>query len=324
MENTFNIKVLAAIFLSGLAGFHLQGCGNTERNRQPRPKVECPWDIDGKRAFELLKRIVALGPRTPGSKAASGARKIIGDQLDALGISYEYQAFQAKIRGLSTVLVNLWARIPGNRSDHVIVIGTHYDTKITYGHPDPSHNFHFDGANDGGSGTALLVEIARAIKKRKNKSTYWLVWFDGEESVPFEWDDSQALFGSRHFVGELARSGELSKVKAMILLDIVGTPGLRLDNDGYSDKKLKNIFEKAYKRIGYEGPLFHGPETPIADDHYPFILHGIPSINLVGLTQLTEMGIWHTRYDTIDRISPESMEMVGNTVMEALRDLEGL
>ena len=282
----------------------------------PRPGV------DGKRALDLLKKIVSFGPRVPGSQAAARTRSLLVRELEDLGVQVEQQVFPARIRGETLPLVNLWARIPGKKKDQVILLGTHYDTKITSGHPDPAHNFPFQGANDGGSGTVVLVEIARKLVKTPHEATYWLVWFDGEESVPFEWDDAQALYGSRHFVKELERRRLLAQVKAMILLDIVGAPNLVLDDESYSDARLKRIFSRVARRLGRREPLFRPYGYPIEDDHFPFYKKGIPVLDLIGLNQLTEQGIWHTKYDTVDRVSPESLAWIGDLTLAALPEVE--
>ncbi len=308
----------------GLGLLALAGaCSN--HGKEPPSPVEAVLPrpgVDGERALNLLKKIVSFGPRTPGSQAAAKTRSLLVRELESLGIQVEQQVFPARIRGETLPLVNLWARIPGREKDKVIVLGTHYDTKITSGHPDPAHNFPFQGANDGGSGTVVLVEIARKLVKTPHQATYWLVWFDGEESVPFEWKDDQALFGSRHFVKELERRGLLSRVKAMILLDIVGAPDLVLDDESYSDPRLKRIFSLTARRLGKKGPLFRPYGYPIEDDHYPFYKKGIPVLDLIGLNQLTEQGVWHTKYDTVDRVSPESLAWIGDLTLAALEEVE--
>ncbi len=313
------IAALACLALLGPA----PSCSNHGKEASPPGKDLLPRPgVDGKRALEVLKKIVAFGPRTPGSQAAARTRALLVGQLEALGIQVEQQVFPARIRGETLPLVNLWARIPGTKRDKVILLGTHYDTKITSGHPDPAHNFPFQGANDGGSGTVVLLEIARKLVKEPHQATYWLVWFDGEESVPFEWKDDQALFGSRHFVKVLEEKGLLSRVKAMILLDIVGTPGLELDDESYSDPRLKKIFARTARRLGRKAPLFRPYGYPIEDDHYPFFQKGIPVLDLIGLNQLTEQGVWHTRYDTVDRVSSESLAWIGDLTLAALPEVE--
>jgi len=300
------------------------GCSDQgRRNPDTGPVRPIPRPgVDGRRALALLKKIVAFGPRVPGSQAAARTRALLVKELESLGVQVEQQVFPARIRGETLPLVNLWARIPGKEKDKVILLGTHYDTKITSGHPDPAHNFPFQGANDGGSGTVVLLEIARKLVKTPHRATYWLVWFDGEESVPFEWEDSQALFGSRHFVKALEEKGLLGRLKAMILLDIVGTPDLLLDDEGYSDSRLKEIFRRTARRLGRKTPLFSSYGFPIEDDHYPFHQKGIPVLDLIGLTQLTDLGIWHTSKDTVDRVSPESLSWIGDLTLAALPEVE--
>lgn len=311
---------------SGLAGalLSLGLAGPACSPPAPRPEPAARPGVDGKRALALLERIVALGPRTPGSQASARMRALLKQELEGLGVQVEQQMFRAELRGQATAMVNLWARIPGRRADHVIVLGSHYDTKITSGHPDPAHNFPFQSANDGGSSSALLVELARHLAARENLSTLWLAWFDGEESVPFHWDDDQALFGSRHFVATLRERGELSTVKAMVLLDIVGYPNLRLDDEALSTPRLKGILAQAAARMGARGVFFQPPRQEIKDDHYPFLQAGIPAVNLIGLTQFTEAGIWHTPKDTVDRVSADSLSLVGDVVLLALPELEAL
>lgn len=212
---------------------------------------------------------------------------------------------------------NISVTIPG-QSNQRIIIAAHHDTKNFTGHSNPAYNFRFEGANDGGSGVGLLLSLAEVLRQRQNPLTIEFVFFDGEESIDVEWNGAErALFGSRRYVRKkIEESGKdwPDTICAVIVLDMVGSTDLHIDDDIHSDTHLKTIFRRAAIDLGYSKQFFRQRE-PIEDDHLPFIELGIPAIDLI---QKKHNPYWHTPQDKLDNISERSLQMVAEVVLTAL------
>ncbi|HUF23296.1 MAG TPA: M28 family peptidase, partial [Vicinamibacterales bacterium] len=169
-------------------------------------------EVSAERAFEDLTQMVAIGPRPAGSPGIRQTRAYITKQMEAIGLTVQEQAFMATTPVGQVPMANLTVTLPGKRPDRIL-IASHYDTK-------PEKDFVFVGANDGGSSTALLMELARVLKDKPREFTYELVFFDGEEAWG-EWSTGNT-FGSRHYVDAAKKAGTLGSVKALVLLDMIG------------------------------------------------------------------------------------------------------
>jgi Zn-dependent M28 family amino/carboxypeptidase len=274
--------------------------------------------FDGGRAFEDLKKLVSFGPRPPGSKALAESREWILRQLKATGAKVDQDAFTASTPKGDIPLVNIIAKFPGKR-DGVIMLAGHYDTALKEG-------FRFVGANDGGSSAAFLLEMARVLAARQNDMTYWVVFFDGEEALQ-QWSQSDSLYGSRHLVQQLTAQGELARIQAMILVDMIADAHLDIHKDDASTPWLRDMFFKKARELGY-GKNF--PESPQAvdDDHIPFVDAGVSAVDLIDLdygphTSAHPNGAyWHTAQDTVEHCSPYSLTIVGRVVVATLDELE--
>lgn len=266
----------------------------------------------GRRAFEDLRRIVALGPRPSGSAALAATRQEITRQLKLSGLTVEEDPFTASTPVGRVPMANLIVRIPGEQKKIVIVAG-HYETKRF-------DEFKFVGANDGGSSTAFLMELARVLAARKNKLSYWLVFFDGEEAL-VEFSASDGLYGSRHLVEKLTASGELSRVEAVIVADMVGDSALKIHREGYSTPWLMDKVFGAAGRLGYARYFDDSPRHYI-DDHVPFVNVGVAAVNLLDFDYGPGNRLWHSPEDTIDKCNPASLTIVGRVVIATLEDLE--
>jgi Zn-dependent M28 family amino/carboxypeptidase len=203
-------------------------------------------------------------------------------------------------------MANVIAVVPGRRPD-VILLGGHYDTKSF-------KEFRFVGANDGGSSAALLLELARRLAAAPGEYTYWLVWFDGEEARA-SWTATDSLYGSRRLAAELAQARRLPR--AMILVDMIGDRNLGILRDTYSTRWLVDIVWATAARLGH-GRHFLGTEMGVEDDHAPFLNAGVPAVLLIDF----DYPPWHTADDTLDKVSAQSLAIVGDTVLEALPSVE--
>jgi len=269
--------------------------------------------FNGERAFEDLKRLVAFGPRPPGSKALAESRAWIISQLRLAGCQVEEDNFVAATPVGNIPMTNVIARIPGGRPSVVMVAG-HYDTLRVTG-------FTFAGANDGGSSAAFLLELARILGRRKNPVTYWLVFFDGEEALE-HWSETDSRYGSRHLVQKLASAGELGYVQAMILVDMIADAKLDIYRESYSTGWLNDMIFGNARRLGYSKYFIDSPPDYIEDDHIPFVNAGVSSADVIDLDYGPRRSYWHTAQDTVDKCSPLSLTIVGRVVTATLEELE--
>jgi glutaminyl-peptide cyclotransferase len=185
----------------------------------------------------------------------------------------------------------------------------------------------FVGANDPAASVAALLEIGRVLGSAKEKSplTYKLVFFDGEESFCEGWDDCgkpdapDNTYGSRHYVSQLRARNELATTRALILLDMMGYKNLELGRDTMSTKWLQDIVWQTGRDLGFGTYFVNRPEGVGGDDHEPFLRAGIDSVDLI---QLNSYPYWHKADDTIDKVSAQSMRIVGATVLASLPRIE--
>jgi glutaminyl-peptide cyclotransferase len=254
----------------------------------PRPAVD---RFDGAAAFRLLREQVELGPRPAGSEAS----RRLGERLRGL---LPRGRFQDVPGGLRNVVGTVRGREPG-----YIVVGAHYDTKDIPG---------FVGANDGASGTAIVTQLARTI--RRPRHTIQFVLFDGEESPRGTSDEDFEKEGLR---GSRAAAREFRDARAMVLLDFVGDRRLSIPREGFSHLALWRRLRAAARRVG-TARLFP-PETSssILDDHIPFLRVGVPAIDLIDFG----FPCFHRACDDLSAVSERSVDAVGETVYELVRAL---
>ncbi len=288
------------------------GCAQTQT---PTPAAS---GFDGARAHEHVRQLVAIGPRVAGTPGAKQARDYISSQMKALGLTVEEQPFEGATPIGPVKMVNLRVMVPGgdgsgqtpsasSGQDRVIIAG-HYDTKRF-------RDFAFVGASDGGSSTAFLIEIARALKSRKNALPIELLFLDGEEAV-VEWQGTDHTYGSRYYVDAARKAGTVSRIRAMVLVDMIGDRDLRISRESNSTKWLTDVIWATAKRLNRRE--FIDRELAIEDDHLPFLEAGVPSVDIIDL----DYPAWHTAGDTLDKVSAESLQAVGDVVLAALPEIE--
>jgi Zn-dependent M28 family amino/carboxypeptidase len=297
--------VVALVVLSAL-----QACG-----AQPAKSMPPAVRVDGERAMQHVRRVVAFGPRTSGSPAIESLRGYLRAELTKVGIKVEEQAFSAKTPAGPVPMVNVIAKIPGNTGRRVLITG-HYDTKRMVG-------MRFVGANDAGSSTALLLELATVLARRASEQTagrqasprdeIWLVFFDGEEAFA-DWTETDSLYGSRHLASELEKDGQIRSIRALVNLDMIGDRDLRLTLEYNSTAALRELAMEVARAQGHRD-LFEGYLAAIEDDHIPFARRGVPVLNLIDFSYGPEHGYWHTEEDTIDKLAPSSFQVVGDLVL---------
>jgi len=265
--------------------------------------------INAARAMQYVREIVSIGPRPVGS---AGHRKLEAYLLTHLkGDQVETDEFTASTPAGTFPMRNYIARYPGTK-DGVIVIATHYDTVYSLKN--------FVGANDGGSGTGLLLELVHQLRTGKREGpSVWLVWLDGEEAFE-KWSATDSVYGSRHLAQKWQKDGTAKKIKAFILLDMIGDADLNIDRDSNSTPALLAVVGQAATRLGYQSHFFRR-EIAAEDDHQPFAAVGVPVADLIDFDYGYGLAFWHTPEDTLDKLSPRSLEIVGNVVLESVRML---
>jgi hypothetical protein len=274
-----------------------------------------PTTFDAARAWRDLEHIVGLGPRPSGSPALDRTREYLASELGRVGVRTWTQPFVAATALGPVSMTNLVAEIPGLRTD-VVLFGSHYDTKF---YP----RFRFVGANDGGSSTAVLLELARRLAIGPRQYTVWVVFFDGEEERDPE-SNRGALHGSRYFVEALARSGQVGRLRAAVVVDMIGDRELDIRRDSGSAGWLNEIVWTTAGRLGH-GRHFLEETVSIEDDHVPFLQAGVPAALLIDYNYGRTPGgrtFWHTPEDTIDKLSARSLGVVGDVLVNALPAIE--
>lgn len=296
----------------------VSGCSGRSTSVTPAaadaPPGAATTEFDGRRAFEHVRRLVEMGPRPVGSRAHRRARDYIIKHLRRLKITVERDDFTAQTPLGPRSMTNIIGQLPG-RSEGVILIASHYDTKLF-------DDFPFVGANDGGSSTGVLLEIARVLAHRpvEDRPTVWFVFFDGEEAL-VRWSTNDSKYGSRHLAKKWHAAGVLGRVRALILLDMIGDKELDIKRDALSTRSLVEIIWRTAARMGYED-YFLSERTFVDDDHEPFLRLGVPAVDIIDFHYGPSNRYWHTAEDTLDKIDPESLKIVGDVVIAALPAIE--
>jgi Zn-dependent M28 family amino/carboxypeptidase len=271
--------------------------------------------FDGARALRDVERLVAFGPRPPGSAALGRARAYLAAELRRAGWRIREHAFTASTPRGPVRMVNVIAEWRGRRPE-IVAVGGHYDTKVFT-------DFRFVGANDGGSSTALLVELGRALGERYRTAppayTRWLLFFDGEEAQ-VSWTATDSLYGSRALVAALRASGELARLRALVVADMIGDRDLAIRREAGSTAWLTDLVWAAARRLGHARHFLEASQ-PVEDDHAPFLEAGVAATLLIDFDYGGGPGQnawWHTPEDTPDKLDARSLQAVGDVILDAL------
>jgi glutaminyl-peptide cyclotransferase len=264
--------------------------------------------FDGKRAFALVAKQVEFGPRPSGTPALARLQDFLQSELKSYGCTVETDSFTADTPIGRLPMKNILVKIPGEKSG-IILLGTHYDTLLKQ---------NFVGADDGGSSTALMLELARLLCPQRGRYAVWIAFFDGEEAMR-QWSDTDSRYGSREMAAKLAMSGDIKKIRAFLLADIVGGGTARFPRESSSTPALVNLFWNTAHRLGYSS-LFPDETFSAEDDHDSFLKRGVPAVDVIG--DFTKNGYWHTVQDDLGKISPRTLAIVGHVFLESLKQLQ--
>ena len=271
------------------------------------------WEnFSGQKAFAHVRHLVDLGPRPAGSEALEKSRLYIIEQLKSVGWTVTRSEFSDQTPRGKMTFVNLIARFGTNEKKEAaqFLLCSHYDTKTF-------DTIRFVGANDGGSSTGLLIEMARVLAMNPALSAkIELLFFDGEEAFE-NFTATDGLYGSRHFAEELRNSNKAKSVRGGILFDMIGDKSLDVTLPPDSPADLaRNIFAAA-DALGQRAHFTY-LSGGMTDDHTPLNQIGIPVIDLIDF----DFPPWHTAEDTLDKISAESLEIVGRVALYDLVQFE--
>jgi glutaminyl-peptide cyclotransferase len=272
------------------------------------PPPEKAGGFDGKRAFAHVARQVGFGPHPSGSPAIVQVQEYLLSELKSYGCTVETDAFSADTPAGRVPMKNILVKIAGEKPG-IILLGTHYDTKKLD---------NFVGADDGGSSTALMLELARLLCQQHGKYAVWIAFFDGEEAVKV-WSATDSRYGSRQMAARLAISGDLKKIRAFLLADIVGGRTARFLRESSSTPALVDLIWNTSAKLGYSA-VFLNENTSAEDDHDSFLKRGVPSVDVIG--DFLNNGYWHTPQDSLDKMSPKMLAITGHVFLETVKHLQ--
>jgi Zn-dependent M28 family amino/carboxypeptidase len=239
-------------------------------------------------------------------------QEYIQSELTSYGCKVDTDSFAADTPVGRLPMKNIVAKIPGDKPG-IIMLATHYDTKLM-----PN----FVGADDAGSSTGVMLELARLLCGKHSSYQVWITFFDGEEAMK-EWSDTDSRYGSRQMAAKMAMSGDLAKIKAFLLADIVGTRPPRFKRESDSTKWLVDLVWGVAKNLGY-GDVFLDESLEVSDDHNPFLKRKVPAVDVIDLENYPggNLYYWHTPEDTLDKVSPKSLAITGHVFLESVKQLQ--
>ena len=277
--------------------------------------------FNGQAAYTITEQLLAAAPkRWSGSPGHTAAEEFIKSHFapEIAKGNFETDSFTATNTPIGAVpMRNYIVRYPGKK-DGVIVLASHYETNY------PLKDIDFVGANDGACTSAMLIELGNYLRAHPPQGySIWLVFDDGEEAIK-SWSASDSLYGTRHLAAKWSQDGTISKIKAFIVLDMIGDKSLDIDREANSTPWLEDIFMTAAKNTGHLAAISKDPPLAIEDDHLPFKQRGVPVLDLIDYdygphTQELPDGYHHTAQDTLDKISAKSLQTTGDLVLEIIR-----
>jgi len=283
-------KIFSPHFIVVLISILLIGCVQSE-----------PISFDGNNALNYIEKQIEFGPRIPGSDGSNAVEELIKSELELTGWVVESQNFIFD----HVNLTNIIAKSSNNPPE--IIIGTHYDTRA-FSDNEASLSLKkipVPGANDGASGTAVLLELGRILSRKEHD--IWFVFFDAEDQGNLgNWEWS---IGAQYFANQLDSSPEF-----VIIIDMIGDENLEIYKENNSTISLVESIWLEAEKLGYESYFNQEYKFSIIDDHLPFINKGIPACLIIDL----DYPYWHTTEDTLDKVSDNSLEIVGNVLISWL------
>src|SRR5487761_139811 len=282
------------------------------------PSPQQTGGFNGQRAYAYTAKLVNFGPRPPASDAIHRTQAYIVGELQGFGCDVGTDDFHASTPIGELAMKNIVAKVPGT-GHGIILLLTHYDTLRL-----PN----FVGAEDGGSSTGLMLEMASLLcgNITKQPNSVWIAFLDGEEAQLVQngvaqWTGSDSVYGSRELSARLELSGDLKRIRAVILADMIGQKGLKIPKESTSTSWLTDLIWSTAAKLGYQ-KVFVSQSSPVDDDHDPFLSKHVPAVDIIDLNDYIAEGFWHTPQDTLDKISPKSLAVVGHVILVSVGELQ--
>jgi hypothetical protein len=292
----------------------------------PAPPAPDPSQFSGERAWEHLERLVEIGPRVSGTPGAEAARSYIRAQLEAIGLESRPLGFDVTSdlpegEGLVRSFESVLAVIPGESPD-LLVLAAPFDSRHF-------ESFIHVGANNGASGAALLLEMARVLRVDPVPYAVWLAFLDGEAAHPEDAPPEERFLGSRALVQEIQQAGALSSTRLVLYLNQVADRDLVIARDLFSERVIRRSFQRAASQLGHE-PVFP-PDQPFSrppGGHGQFLSVGFRRVMIVSDDRFggdEAPGVyWQTEEDTLEQCDPESLAIAGAVTNAGLRGVVAL
>jgi glutaminyl-peptide cyclotransferase len=275
--------------------------------------------FSGQAAYTLTKQLLDVAPkRFNGSPGHAKAEEFLKQHFapEAAKGNFVADTFTATTPAGLQTMTNYIVKYPGKK-DGIIVLVSHYETNY------PLRDINFYGANDGAATSALLIEIGTILRAHPPEGySIWLVFDDGEEAVK-TWSNSDSLYGTRHLAAKWSQDGTLTKIKALLVADMIADKDLNIDYVENSTPWLLDLLKVAAKNTGHSASIFKYREAE-EDDHLPFAARGVPVLDLIDAhygptTDAMPDGYHHTDKDTLDKISAHSLQISGDIFLEMIR-----
>jgi glutaminyl-peptide cyclotransferase len=287
------------------------------------PPASQTGGFDGQKAYDFTAKLVSFGPRPPASDAIHRTQDYIISTLKGFGCAVDTDDFHSPTPVGDLAMKNIIAKAPGT-GQGIILLLTHYDTVRLD---------NFVGADDGGSSSGLMLEMARQLcgAATKQPNAVWIAFLDGEEDqmnfasaqqAQTIWNDPETTYGSRELAAKMAVAGELKRTRAVILADMVGQKNLEVQPEANSTKWLADVVWKTADRLRHKDVFVPTQVSAITDDHGPFLKRGVPAVDIIELGGYQTLGYWHSTDDTMDKLSPKSLAIVGHVTLESVSELQ--
>ena len=285
-----------------------------EKKIAAAPEQIDPAKFDGKKALFEAVGLVGQGSRDGGTPGAEKAANYLAKRLQGAGVAAEIDAFTNMTPRGPRIFRNVIGKLPGD-SKRLILVCSHFDTK-------PGIGENFQGANDSGSSSGVLLELARIFAGREKRGPeIRLVFFDGEECLN-GYTEIDGFHGSRFYAQKLVDQGRRADTQ-MILLDMIGDQNLTVTLAHNNDPNLATMFLHAAETDGSRAHFQLWPYE-VGDDHSAFLERGIPAVDIIDFDYGSAPGrndYWHTMQDTTDKLSADSLQIIGRCTIRVLNEL---
>ena len=284
-----------------------------------KPPARAGHPISGQAVYTLTKEMIAVAPkRFNGSPGHAAAEKFIEEHFapEAAAHRLDLDTFSTSTPAGYQTMHNIIVKYPGKR-DGIIVLASHYETNY------PLKDISFVGANDGACTSALLISLGEYLRTHPPDGySVWLVFDDGEEAVK-SWSAQDSLYGTRHLAAKWSQDGTLGHIKAFVVADMIGDKDLNINPDDRSSPALVDMLKQAARDTGHQGNVLQHVQLQIDDDHIPFQQRGVPVLDLIDIdygphNAAHPDGWHHTADDTLDKISPQSLQVSADILVDML------